>query len=373
MRRFAWAPLALLAAAGCTSQTIRPPAMAEANRLGQAPSLQAAAQLAPEAYASARKLQRAAERSYRDGDLGAAQFLSENAIAAYEHALVLTRLARANVAAGQARASLAAAEQTLAHIEEEYQRITALSDDLEMRIKVVREAVPTAQVGPGTPARDQARLVASRSLALDAKLLCAAAKMLAPDVAGLAEAQASVDDLERRLSARPHPAPIESAMRTRAGCLSVLTVARRPAGATSSIGRADELLSQVSAMAAQIDPAQAELSPLRDERGVVVTLRGPALAQREAEQIRALGRVAQAHPEFPVQVVVHGRATSKDDLARQRAQGDRIARALVEAGARAERVQVQEAGTAHPLAAAGSASAAERNERTEIVFVDPGG
>jgi outer membrane protein OmpA-like peptidoglycan-associated protein len=324
-------------------------------------------ELAPEAMAHADKLRRDAETAYGNGDLAGAQILSERAIVAYQHALVLVRVARATDTANRARLALQAAEQTLAQVEGEQKRVSAQADDIELRIKVIKDAVPLAATGPGDPAREQSRLTSSRSLALDARLLCGAARMLAPETPALTEAQATSEELDKRLAAGPRVAPIETAMRARSQCLSALTTARRTAAAASSVGKSDQLLAELSAMGS--------LAPTRDDRGVVVTVRnvfgGADLTSNGREQIGALGRVAQAHPDFPVQVVVHSAAKGK--TADERKKGDVVAKALSEAGAKGDRVAVEAAGAAHPVLDPSTTRNPTRSERIEIIFVDPGG
>jgi hypothetical protein len=365
MRRVVF--IALLAGAAC-GRPPRPAVMAETERAGKAPSAALASQLAPEGFAHAEKLKRDAESAYQAGDLAGAQILSEQALAAYQHALVLARIARAQQRAEKARAALSTSQQSLAATEGEQKRIAAEADDLELRIKVIRDAAPLAAAGPADPAREKARLAASRSLALDARLLCGAAQMLDPKAAGIAEVQQGVDDLEKKLGSEPRPAPIELAMRARAQCLSALTVARRPAAATSTLGRSDELLSELS--------ATGELAPARDDRGVVVTLRdlfrGDELTYEAKERLAALGRVARAHPAFPLQVLVHGGAGGGEQM-RERSRGEAVSKSLAEGGADAQKVQVHAAGSAHPIVGSSGTKNRDRNERVEIIFVDPGG
>ena len=359
-----------LLAASCT-RLPRPAVMADADRARAATAGQAT-ELAPEAMAHADKLRRDAETAYANGDLAGAQILAERAIVAYQHALVLVRLARATDIANRARLALQAAEQTLAQNEGEQRRVSAQAEDVELRIKVIKDAAPLAASGPGDPAREQARMTSSRSLALDARLLCGAARLLAPETPALLEAKATSEELDKRLSAAPRVAPIETAMRARAQCLSALTAARRSAGATSSVGKSDQLLAELSSMGG--------LAPVRDDRGVVVTVRNlfaaAQLTSDAREQLGALGRVAQAHPDFPVQVVVHsagvkGRSLELRDDERKR--GDAVAKVLTEAGATSERLAVEAAGSAHPILDPGVSRSPSRNERVEIIFVDPGG
>jgi hypothetical protein len=365
-------PVLVLLSSSC-ARLPRPAAMAEADSVRQTAARQTAATLAPEAVAHAEKLRRDAEAAYQSGDVAGAQILAERAIAAYEHALVLGRIAQATETANRARVALRAAEQILAQNEGEQKRVSAQADDLELRLKVIKDAVPLVSSGPADPAREQARLSAARSLALDARLLCAAARMIAPETPMLAQAQGSAEELDKRVgNSPPRLAPIDAAMRARAQCLAALTAARRVAGALSSIGKSDQLLSEISAMGG--------LSPVRDERGVVVTVRNlftaTQLTEEGREQLAALGRVSQAHPDFPVQVVVHAASgKAKGTLAREeeRRRGDSVAKALVEAGAESERILVEAAGSAHPVIDAHLSRAPSRSERVEIIFVDPGG
>ena len=92
--------------------------------------------------------------------------------------------------------------------------------------------------------------------------------------------------------------PIDEAGAARARCLDVLIRARRAAGQD---GRADTLLAELS--------ASGEWSPVRDERGVIVTLRGVfrgvELSDDGQARLKTLGQVAAAHPGFAVQVVLH--------------------------------------------------------------------
>jgi hypothetical protein len=367
-------PVLLAIFAGC-ARPPRPAVMAEADGVRQTSGAQTAASLAPEAFAHAEKLRRDAEAAYQAGDLAGAQMLAERAIAAYQHALVLGRIASATETANRARLALRSSEQNLAQSDGEQKRVSAQADDLELRIKVIKDAAPIVSTGPADAVRELARLGAARSLALDARLLCSAARMLAPETPSLSNAQQAVDDLDKRLSSQPRPAPIEAAMRARAQCLAALTAARRPAGTTSSLGKSDQLLSELSAVGG--------LSPVRDDRGVVVTLRkifaANQLSKEGREQVEALGRVAQAHAEFPLQVVVHaaapksGAGTGKESTEPDRQRGETIAKVLAGAGAPSERILVQAAGTAHPAIDPIIARDQARNERIEIIFVDPGG
>ena len=346
--------------------------MAEASKVAETTAAQSVAALAPEAFAHAEKLRRDADAAYDAGDLAGANILSERAMAAYQHALVLGRVAYATDTANRARVALRTAEQAFAQSDGEQRRVAAQADDLEVRIKVIKEAVPLVSAGPADAAREGARLSSARSLALDAKLLCAATQMLSPTTPSLASAKVALDDLEKRLSTETRPAPIEPAMRARAQCLAALTSARRPATVDSSLGRSDQLLSELSAMGG--------LQPTRDDRGVVVTLRGLFSANQLTTEARttlaSLGRVGVAHPEFPIAgggPRFSRQGGSREDTAADQKRGAIVAKALSEGGVPAERIAVEAAGSAHPVVDLTTSRETTRNERIEIIFVDPGG
>jgi alpha-D-ribose 1-methylphosphonate 5-phosphate C-P lyase len=140
-------------------------------------------------------------------------------------------------------------------------------------------------------------------------------------------------------------------------------LARRPrAQANPSQGESDALLAELS---------RADFLPFRDDRGVVVTLHalreGGKLSSKVSEKLADLGRVAKAHPEFPVLVVSHdARAGAKDDGLSTQAVD-----ALKAAGA--TRIESRSAGSTTPVVPPDRVGAAARNERLEIVFVSPGG
>jgi hypothetical protein len=360
-----WLIVPVLAGLGCAAAP-RPRVLSQADETAKTAGASAAALRAPEAFAHAEKLRADAESSYRRGDGESAQILAERAIAAYHHALVLARIAVARDRALHGKTALGHAQQVLADTEAEQQRVAAEADALELRALVIRDAAPLAASGVVDASRDAVRLRAARSLALDARLLCAAARLLGGTGAALMPAENAADELEGRLRSAPRPAPIDAAMHARALCLAALTETRRPATAKSSLGRSDQLLADLSAMGG--------LDPTRDERGVVVTL--PRITGKpspsEGERLASLARIAQAHPAFPLEVVVHDDAAEQPPAA-ARADGEVIAAALQANGVSPQRIWVHAAGNAHPLAGGARTGGERPRERAELIFVDPGG
>jgi hypothetical protein len=127
-------------------------------------------------------------------------------------------------------------------------------------------------------------------------------------------------------------------------------------------GVADALLAELS--------QHGSLFPFRDDRGVVVTLRnvfaGDQLGTDAQERLALLGRIAKAHPEFPLLVVFHtSTATANVDPRRS----ELLIAALRKGGA--QRVEARSASSALPVVESKRKGAAERNERIEIIFVSP--
>jgi hypothetical protein len=348
------------------------------------------------ALAHAEKLRQEANAAFDAGDQAGSELLGERAIAAYAHAEALARIARAEAGADEAAAKEKAAKGDLEGIDAEQTRIAADADALELRVKVVRDAQPIEPSGKADPEREQARAAAARSLAVQARLLCTAAKLLAsggqgaaasageagkaaaPDPKPLDEATAALAKVEADLGLgeggkpAPGPAPIDAATRARAGCLSALTGIRRAATPVSRApGVGDALLSEISAMGT--------LSPSRDDRGVFVTLRGlfgggkggaGGLTPAAETKLGELGRIAAAHPAFPVEVVLHhDRPVPAKDAPAERARAEAVAKALG-AAARGVRVESIDAGNGAPVVDPAGADRA-RNARVEIVFVTP--
>ncbi len=317
-------------------------------------------QLAPQAHAAAEALRARAEDAHREGDTASAQIASEHALAAYSRAFVLARLARAERELGVANRDLAQAKSTLADIDEKHRRVAAEASDLELRIRVAEDALPLVPNAPAGPEREKARLDAARALASQARLLCVATRLLDPKLAAVGAELDKLAQLDRALASSPKAAPIDAAVAARSSCLRLLTEARRPAAsAAPAAGVTDALLAELSRVGS--------LHPFRDDRGVVITLRGVfdakgALGAEGKRVLESLGRVAKAHPSFPLLVVFHGRGS---DEARKKV----IADALGSAGA--SRVDGASAGSAEPVVDPARPGSRPRNERIEIVFVAP--
>ena len=355
-----------LVLAACVGAPLRIAAIDDMERARGGPATQEGARLAPEAYAHAEEERRIALADHLAGDDVGAVLHAQRAVAAYDHAIAIVRLAHATTELADASKSLEDATGQAATLEAEHAKLDAQAAELEERVKVTRERLLPALSEPATPEREAARLVAARALTFEARLLCDAGRLVATDAAGLSEADASARRLEQRLATRPRPAPIDEAARLRAECLDVLTRARRASG--DDAGKADALLSELS--------AHGGWDPVRDERGVVVTLHdafhGRELAGDAQTRLTELGKIAAAHPGFALQVVVHDAQPQPAHDESDARRADAAVKALVAGGAPAARIAAEQAGTQAPLVDPADARERARNERLDVVFVGSG-
>src|SRR5207247_40329 len=101
----------------------------------------------------------------------AAQIYADRAIAAYSHAFVLARMAKATRELAEANASLAAANEQARQLAASRAEVDREGKELDKKVKVVREALAPAPSGPADAQREAARLVAARALVMQARLL----------------------------------------------------------------------------------------------------------------------------------------------------------------------------------------------------------
>ncbi len=350
-----------------------PSVLGQIDQVRAAPASVEAQRYAPSAFAHAEKLKQDAHDALDKDDAAACQIIGERALAAYARATTLARVARSEEVRVATTEDIAVAERKLAEYDAEQQRVAADIEALKKRLLVLKNTEPVEPSGAARGQREKARQQATATLQLQARLLCVAARLLhkatakAAVPAELEQAAKALTELEQTLSADPAAAPIDQATRARAGCLRALTLIRR-AGTprTKALGVADALLAELS---------KAGHGMLRrDDRGVVITLRdvfkkkGSELTTGASKRLAALATVAQAHPRFPLLIVLHQhRAIPAVERALWEQRGDRITKALQQ-GATVTGVEI--AGTVAPVVDPGSKHNA-RNERVDIVFVAP--
>lgn len=377
-----WGALALVTALAACKPIPRPDVLDRARDAAATPQAGLARERAPQAFARAEKLRREAEALVTT-DFAGAQLTGERALAAYTRAFELARLAQAELDADAATAALATIEAEGQGLDAEVSRLSREAEAAELKVRVVRDAVPTAISGKADAEREAARVSAVRALAVEARMLCGGAKLLlAGDAAGadptsVKEARAELDralaelveldKLVAPLGTGSALAPIDRASRVRATCLAALTKVRRTqTRAQKGLGVSDALLASLSA---------ASFGPSRDDRGVVVTLRAPfggdKLTATAEKQLGELAKVARAHPRFPVLVVLHdGKPLAPKDRASADARAALARRALGDG--------VLKSGDEHTVVAGGDSPVADpkgpargENARIEIVFVAP--
>ncbi len=365
--------VACLAASGCGSAPIHLTSIDEVERIRVTPAAREGALRAPEVSARAEQERTFALAAHAAGDNVSATLHAERAIAAYGHALGVARLAVAMAEQADAQRALDDATAQAQALEVSRAAVELDTTELMQRAEVLRNRVLPAPSAAAAADREAARLSAARSLAAEARLLCGAARLVATDAAGLTDAEADLAALDSKL-ARPQPhardrdgttdhvEPIDNAGAARARCLDVLTRARRGTG--DDDGQNDALLAELS--------ASGGWAPARDERGVIVTLRGAfhgvELSEDGQAKLKVLGQVAAAHPGFAVQVVLHdAQAPSAGDKADTR-RADAAIKALVAAGALPSRVKAELVGARAPVVDPGDAFRG-RNERVEVVYV----
>ena len=366
-----------VAGAGCAHTVVVSQSIVEMDRARGGPDVKDGAMLAPQEYAHAEEERALSNNATAAGDATSADLYAARAVVAYERAVVLARLGRATDAEAAARLKLAEEEANVQRLVAAKVPFETEAGVLANNLAVAREALSPVHVGPADAAREKARLVAARSLAAEAHLLCGAARLLTrgttpvpgdADATLLAAAEQEEVSVEASFAHPPLPkttAPIDAAARARANCLNALTHARRATGGANT-GDADALLSALS--------SHGGWDPSRDERGVVVTLhgafKGTVLATEAEKQLRDLGHVASAHGTFPLQVVVHDATTpDKAETTADIARAQAALTALTAGGAAANQAATETVGARLPKTDPNDPATRAQNARLEVVFV----
>ena len=365
-RRHASFAVGLLLALGACSAPPRPLSFARIDRTREQPSVVAAKESSPTLYTKAESLRAKAEEDWRQGNRTAADLHAEHALAAYAHAVVVSRLTSATARRAREQDRLTKAEDARKADEAARLDVDREADRLEGEVAVRREALAPSTSAPTDPARTAARWVAARSHLAAASAMCEGAKLLAPTAKGGDEARRVLGEVEGKAASGKGDPPIDAAARVRQLCLQALTRARATAvkggGPTG-----DALLAAISGMGSY--------APVRDERGVVATLEqhpvatfeGGKLSKGGRERVEALGRVAKNYAGFAVLVVVH--TASGAPGANDKARAEACVDALVSGGADRTKIGTQLAGGSQPAFDPADAKAKARNERVEVVFI----
>jgi hypothetical protein len=344
------------------------------SEMRSAPASKEAEMLAPQVHAHALELEKRAQQALAAGDTPAAEIFAGGALAAHEHAWVLARLARAERRRLAAEAALDEQRRALGELQLQEQRLRAEAGDLELRARVVKNALPLAAHEAASPERAEARRKAAAALSTQGRLLCVAARMLG-ETEAVQEPLARLDTLDRDLEAGKGARALETATELRSQCLRVISNARRRQSRATEPTR--NLAGSPAPSPVPADLVLAELSaagqaPARDERGVAVVLRDVFAADGSLNpagraQLQRLSETAKAHPDFPLLLVGHtGGGAARPAMERQ------LATLTSELGALGvQRVAAHDAGGRQPLLPPQLPRARERNQRIELVFVAP--
>jgi hypothetical protein len=367
--------LALGACGGASTQHV--PEVASAESLFSGARAEGASTLAPTFVAEAKLELEAAKRAVAAGDEVTAGLHAQRSIAAMQRAFVVARLARATREDSDARAASTENEAALRKVREERARADAEVETLEKKLHIAREASLPAESGATDPARAVARLRAATSLLAEARLLCGAARLLDGQAKGLTEADTAIAEAEALVAGKPSKPnaaarpkqPIDAAATARVACLSALSHARRTGEQSKVSDDPDVLFSELSAQASKKTPPEA--GPVRDERGVVLTLRdafrGEELSDAGKQALASAALVGRAHPNVSVQVVVH--ESEANAVASSAKRVTSALKALESGGIPKTKLRGDTAGTSIALVASGDPAKRARNARLDVVFV----
>lgn len=365
MRR-TFALFAVIGAVACASAPL-PKSITALDELAHSPRGSEAEQLAPQAFQHARELATQARAAHDAGDTELAELLSEQSRAQFEQAFALARAAKADTRLQAAKKTVDESRTALAAIDAQQTELTAEAEALELRARVVRDALPLATSGRATAEREGARRDAARSLLTDARLLCVAVQLLGGEAEAAKKQLETVGVLERKIDTRSGLTPIDESVQLRSACLSLLSATRR--------GN-EERTSDTAQRPLPVDALLDELSragyePQRDDRGVVVSLRdafaGKAVGTAAQGRLGELARVAQAHAGYPLLLVLHSARSGSEASDRERLQA--AEQSLRSAGASSVRGEL--VGATQPLVPPGHRDAASENARLEVVFIAP--
>jgi exonuclease VII small subunit len=358
------AALGLVCVGGACAPVPKPLLLDEVDRVSQAEAAQAAKSAAMPTWALAEKRRLLAHELAESGPLAHAEFQAEEAIATYEEGASLAAVAAGTLREAEERVLVEQLDAQLAETEGSITRVLGEIDALEARLRIAQAQGLGEKTGLVKVSADERAVLGD--LLWQAKITCTAAGLLI--AAGGKSTDTSLDaeaaSLTAMLAGKDQELEASRFYAHRASCLRKLESAR----SRTASGAADALMTELSAMLARLNGG---VVASRDERGVVVSLQnlfdGGKLSSEGAERLASLVRVAKAHAEFPLALVVY---TGKQGKASDsKLWGDR--RSAVESA-----FADLKSGTHVTLLAESASKAPLSGERTaqpivEILFVSP--
>lgn len=342
----------------------KPLLLDEVDRISQADAAQAAKSAAMPTWALAEKRRLLAHELAESGPLAHAEFQAEEAIATYEEGASLAAVAAGSLREAEEKVLVEQLDAQLAETESSIARVLGEIDALEARLRIA-EAQGLGEK-PGSAKLRAGERAALGDLLWQAKITCTAAGLLVAASGKSADTSldAEATALTTLLAAKEQEVDASRFFAHRAACLRKLESSR----SRSVSGAADALMTEISAMLARLTGGAVAS---RDERGVAVALQnlfdGSKLSSDGAERLASLVRVAKAHTEFPLTLVVYTGKPLKSS--ESKLWSDR--RSAVESA-----FADLKAGTHITLLAESSSNAPLSAERTdqpivEILFVSP--
>lgn len=353
-------PVAVLLAVSCASP-VRPPVLSELDAVRARPTMAETRRLAPQGHQEAERLFERAESAWRDGQIASSQIVAERAMAAYQRAEVLARIARATEGLESAKKELAHLEQTEAELTSKQKVAAAELSDLDLRLGIERDLETIPPATASSPDREAARRRAARTTITQGQLLCTSALLVEPTEKTAQQLLSSLAELSERLESTASAVPIDQALKLRSQCLARLTELRRPARQANPVSEAGDRLF--------VELAEVKFAPSRDDRGIAVVLRQVfdrrGISSEAKTQLGQLGAVAKTH-KAGLLVVLHD--AKGDATAASQARLQQVTELL--RGAGAQSIKGIAAGARLPeVGAAPGSGAREANERVEVVFV----
>jgi hypothetical protein len=348
MKRSFWLTASLLAAC---SVTVRPVILSELDAIAHGASAEESKTLVPQAYLRAEQLRQEAEALAASGKNPLSEIKAERSIVAFSRAQILARIVKAQQRLIAEKTKLAQAETEALALEARRATVVSEVTALENQVLVEREVEPIESSRVSSPDRELARKKALKAALTQARLLCVSAELLGTDKATIDARLLAISELETKIDKNLTAVPLNEGIALRSQCQEQLTLVRRPVRAKAPNSEASDVLFT--------DLSEKGFSPIRDDRGVVVTVPTKTVDSKLAQ----LGGIAVAHDQTPLIVVVH------------RAKGEPSAtdvppswlKQLSDAGV--QFLRSESAGSRLAIETGYSPGSAQKNERVEFVFV----
>lgn len=336
--------------------------MTDADAAGRSPASLDAASLAPQAKADADRRKKEAHDLFEAGKTEEAEIVGEQALAAYELAVLQSRSARAIARAERVERERSHKEEQLAVLDGAQATLQGEVEALELKARVLLDAEPVADLKTVDSERLLVRRKAAAKLTSEAESLCLGARILGAPSERVAPLEEQIKKLQGELDVKGLSRDMfPRATELRAGCLKELTTLRQENSKSApQVSVSDQLLRELT---------ENSFTAHRDDRGIVVEFRDPAegatLREKTRTDLARLGALLDGHPDVRTVVVAHTGAAA--DAKHSIAWLDAASTALQSANR--ARPETRSALGAEPRVDPRARSAATENRRLEVVLV----